>query len=94
MLKKLLEQSKNKNIKVYTLRKSTETEELHLFEGEITSDDKCSLGAKSICDGMSKSDGTNNIFACQPEDKARIECAKQGRKVCGVCVSHLYTTYK
>ena len=78
----------------YTLKRKNETEELHLFEGEFTEADKCTSGFKSICGMMAKADSSGNIFACLDENDARIECAKLGRKVCGVCVSHLYATYK
>jgi hypothetical protein len=42
---------------------------------------------------MDKSESTGNIFACADEDLARKKCAEIGREVCGICVSHLYTTY-
>lgn len=80
--------------KAYTLKQKKETEELHLFEGEFTEPDKCTSGAKSICGMMAKADSSGNRFACLKENDARIECAKIGRKVCGVCVSHLYATYR
>ena len=80
--------------KAYTLKQKKETEELHLFEGEFSEPGKCSSGATSICEMMAKADSAGNVFACKNEDDARIECAKLGRKVCGVCVSHLYATYK
>jgi hypothetical protein len=42
---------------------------------------------------MDKTQNERNIFVCKNEQEAREECAKHGRKVCGTCVSHLYTTY-
>jgi hypothetical protein len=78
---------------VYTLKKMKDTNECHLFKGKMTDIDKCSSSAKSICNKMSKSESEKNIFACKDEDAARTKCAKQGRKVCGPCVSHLYETY-
>lgn len=78
---------------VYTLKKMKDTDECHLFKGKITSTDKCSSNAKSICKKMSKSESEKNIFACEDEDTARSMCAKEGRKVCGPCVSHIYATY-
>ena len=42
---------------------------------------------------MEKSESSGNVFACQSEDEARLECAKKGRQVCGICISHLYETY-
>jgi hypothetical protein len=77
----------------YTLKQKNGTEELHLFEGEFTESDKCTSGLMSVCEMMAKADSSGNIFACLDENDARLECAKLGRKVCGVCVSHLYTTY-
>lgn len=80
--------------KAYTLKQKKETEELHLFEGEFTEPGKCNSGATSICGMMAKVDSARNVFTCLNENDARIECAKIGRKVCGVCVSHLYATYR
>lgn len=80
--------------KAYTLKQKKETEELHLFEGEFTEPGKCNSAATSICEKMAKADSAKNIFTCLNENDARIESAKIGRKVCGVCVSHLYETYK
>lgn len=81
-------------IAAYTLKQKKETEELHLFEGEFTEPGKCNSGATSICEKMAKADSSGNIFACKNENDARTQCAQIGRKVCGVCVSHLYATYK
>jgi hypothetical protein len=81
------------HMKVYALKKDKNTDELHLFEGIMTEANKCNIGAMSVCKGMNKSESESNIFACQSESVVRIECAKIGRGVCGVCVSHLYTTY-
>jgi hypothetical protein len=78
---------------VYTLKRKKDTNELHLFEASPAEDDKCTPKSKSICNKMSKDESSGNIFACQLEDDARISCADQGRKVCGICVSHLYETY-
>lgn len=77
----------------YTLKKKTDTDELHLFEADLTADNKCIPKNKSICNKMKKDESSDNIFLCKPEDIARTECAKQGRFVCGICVSHLYATY-
>jgi hypothetical protein len=78
---------------VYTLKKCKETEELHLFRATPTQDGKCTPEKQSICEKMDVSESEANIFACQKEDAARISAANQGRKVCGICVSHLYETY-
>ena len=42
---------------------------------------------------MKKDESSGNFFACYTEDEARLACARIGREVCGVCVSHLYETY-
>jgi len=76
----------------YTLKKKKGTDELHLFNGSFT-DNNCTSGSESICKKMKKSESSGNIFNCQDEDKARIRCAKKGRGVCGICVSHLYESY-
>lgn len=78
---------------VYTLKKKKDTEELHLFEAAMNLDNSCSPEYNSICKKMNKNESSANIFTCQTENNARIECAKIGRLVCGTCVSHLYETY-
>jgi len=82
---------------VYTMHKKKGTEELHLFEGRMTKpppNAACSVPAYSICRGMEKADAEGSpIFACQPEDVTRKSAANKGRRVCGTCVSHLYTTF-
>ena len=76
----------------YTLKRKKDTNEYHLFKGKMT-EDGCTSGQVSICKKMERDDSSGNIFACKTEDEARLECAKKGRKVCGICVSHLYETY-
>ncbi|WP_202424606.1 hypothetical protein [Duganella levis] len=80
---------------VYTLLEKENTEELHLFEGEMlnTNPETCNVPAKSICRKMNKSESSDTKFACQDEVAARKACASRGRIVCGTCVSHLYTDY-
>lgn len=78
---------------VYTLKKKKDTEELHLFRAKPAPDNKCTPEKESICKRMEKSESSENVFACQSEDEARKECAKIGRKVCGICISHLYESY-
>lgn len=76
----------------YTLKKKKDTEELHLFMGEMT-EDACTSKQQSICKKMNKSESTGNRFQCADESTARKKCAEIGRGVCGICVSHLYETY-
>jgi hypothetical protein len=78
---------------VYSLKQKRDTDELHLFEGVMTSDTKCQPNNLSICQAMHKKDSEQNIFWCEDESSARSRCAAIGRRVCGTCVSHLYTTY-
>lgn len=79
---------------VYTLKKRKDTGELHLFEAyQESGSDSCIPDQESICKKMKKDESEKNLFACQNEDKARNLAANQGRKVCGVCISHLYATY-
>ena len=76
----------------YTLKKKKDSGEFHLFKGRMT-EEGCTSRQLSICEKMDKSESLENIFACEDEDDARKKCAKIGRKVCGICVSHLYTSY-
>lgn len=83
-------------MKAYTLKEHKDSEEIHLFEGNMLPNDpnhKCDSNLKSICKKMGKSDSKGNRFTCATEQEARIEIAKIGRKVCGTCVSHLYESY-
>lgn len=88
---------------VYTLLRNGDSDEYHLFEGELDETVQprtCSVSLKSLCKKMNKgerskgTDGkvTTPPFACKDEATARISCAKRGRSVCGVCVSSLYRT--
>ena len=79
-------------MKAYTLKQKKNTKELHLFEGDFTNEG-CTSSSESICGKMKKNDSAGNVFTCETEDDARKLCAKQGRAVCGTCVSHLYATY-
>lgn len=79
----------------YTLKKKKGTDEYHLFIGTMNPDNGCTSKNKSICQMMKRDEQEgNNIFACQDEESARKKCAEIGRKICGVCVSSLYTTYE
>lgn len=90
-------------MKVYTLLKNGDSDEYHLFEGELNEnvDPKtCTVPLKSICKKMDKGERSKGLdgkvtvppFACQDEAAARVNCAQRGRSVCGVCVSSLYRT--
>jgi hypothetical protein len=77
----------------YTLKRKKDTKELHLFKGKSNPDGGCTSGQISICKKMEKSESEGNVFACKDETEARIKCAQEGRAVCGICASSLYTTY-
>ncbi|MBU0613719.1 hypothetical protein KJ766_00320 [Patescibacteria group bacterium] len=78
---------------LYTLKKKSQTGELHLFEAEEVSKNSCLPNEWSLCKKMNKNSSVENTFLCQTEDSARVLCAETGRKVCGICISHLYETY-
>lgn len=81
-------------ITLYTLKEDKDSGELHLFEGTPTADNTvCVPKKKSICKKMIETNKRKNIFVCKSETTARNECARIGRKVCGSCVSHLYSSY-
>lgn len=81
-------------MKSYTLKRRKDTEEYHLFEGVFAnSSPNCSSNQLSICEKMNKIESDGNAFTCFNEDQARKQIAEIGRPVCGVCTSHLYTTY-
>jgi len=65
---------------------------MHLFEEKIISTGQYSTENTSIYEKMNRSESEKTIFTCKDESTARLKCAKVGRQVCGICVSHLYTT--
>ena len=77
---------------VYTLRAKNDTDEIHIFLADPKPDNKCLSRQNSICRKAGRDESTMKQ-ACLSEQQARTESAKIGRKVCGTCVSHLYTTY-
>lgn len=79
----------------YTLKKRKDTEEYHLFEGNLLYIKKCdtNLVKESICKMMGIDENDGNIFTCEDEDQARLRIAKIGKQVCGVYTSHLYANY-
>ena len=77
---------------VYCLKERIKSGELRLFEATPNTNG-CVPHKSSICKKMSLAETENMIFSCLDENNARLECAKQGRKVCGTCVSSLYATY-
>ncbi len=79
-------------MKAYTLKKRKDTEEYYLFEGDFSLE-PCTSNKLSICKKMDKSESQGNAFTCFNEEQARKRIAEIGRSVCGVCTSHLYTTY-
>lgn len=79
-------------MKAYTLKRRKDTEEYHLFKGDF-SIQPCTSKNESICKKMIKSESQENAFTCFTEEQARKRIAEIGRSVCGVCTSHLYTTY-
>lgn len=81
-------------MKAYTLKKRKDTEEYHLFEGDFKISPNCNSNQTSICKKMDKTESENvNAFTCYTDEQARLKIATIGRPVCGVCTSHLYTTY-
>lgn len=80
-------------MKVFTLKKRKDTKEFHLFEAKMNNENTSCIPDKlSICEKMDINENEQNIFSCLNEQKAREECAEQGRKVCGICVSSLYAS--
>jgi hypothetical protein len=78
---------------VYCLKKRNETGELHIFKAKLIGK-ACIPENESICKKMRISESEATVFTCYSEDAARMECAKQGRNVCSVCVLILDTVYR
>lgn len=77
---------------VFTARKHSETDEIHLFKGRRKPGTGCQTGANSVCREMNSAEGNAVLFQCEDEVAARIKCAGIGRQMCGTCVSTLYET--
>jgi hypothetical protein len=83
---------------LFSLLKKKDTQELHLFITERTSDGKCVVASaddKSICKKLDFKNRANDdqSFHCATANSARKKCAEIGTRVCGTCVSHLYANY-
>lgn len=80
-------------MKAYSFLKKQNTEEKHIFEGDFISGG-CDAETSSICKKATQIQGTwISNAGCLTDQKAREKAAELGRSVCGICVSHLYTTY-
>lgn len=80
-------------MKAYSFIKSAKTEEIHIFEGDFTTNG-CNAENKCICKKVQQSEGAwIDGSICLEQQQAREKAANIGRPVCGDCVSHLYTTY-
>lgn len=80
--------------KFYSFLKDKKTEEKHIFEGDTNPKGGCFADQKSICKKVTNENGNWIPDAiCLNDNIARKKTAEIGRSVCGVCVSHLYTTY-
>ncbi|WP_294959748.1 hypothetical protein [uncultured Flavobacterium sp.] len=78
--------------KAYSFLKRNSTEEKHIFEGEFTTE-SCTAPTLSICQKANKNQGTwITGSTCLTEQSAREKAGAIGKSVCGICVSHLYTT--
>lgn len=79
----------------YSFFELEDSEETHIFEGKFKADGSCSRNFVSICKKVDRSnDEVVEIISCLDEGQARTRAARIGRKTCGTCVSHLYTTYE
>lgn len=79
--------------KAYSFKKKNSTNEIHIFEGKFTID-SCNANSESICKKTKLNEGNwLEGSTCLNEQQAREKAAKIGKSVCGICVSHLYTTY-
>jgi hypothetical protein len=79
---------------LYSIKQRPDTEEYHIFYASWNDADKtCVLKGESICKKMNFDKNAKTISGCQNEKITRVKAAEIGRKVCGICVSNLYTTY-
>lgn len=80
--------------KVYSLKKHSNTGELHIFEGTSTGDSRCSLERTSRCGRVNLNDvDSPSILACASASSMRLRCAEIGADVCGQCVATLYSPF-
>lgn len=79
--------------KSFTLKRKKSTNEYHLFKSFEVKDNSWQTFSSSLCDTSNMDESSvNSKFKLLGEDEARLEVAKIGRKVCGLCVSYLYAT--
>lgn len=77
----------------YSFYKYGDTEEIHIYKGKFTPE-FCDSNNISICGKVNKiKEVTVRVISCLNEEEARKKAAEIGRVVCGVCVSHLYSSY-
>ncbi len=69
-----------------------ESEEWHIFPATSTNPGCDFLTRRSICLDMGWEEAIDKKLACLNENEARMICAEMGRQICGVCISHLYST--
>ena len=82
-------------VQLYTILKRSDTEEYHIFNSDFDAlSGECTFSQNSICNKMDKSQNVQTGSTCKDEYFTRIKAAEIGRRVCGICVSNLYTTYK
>lgn len=78
----------------YSFFKLKNTDETHIFKGRFL-DETCNIKYVSICKKVDRrTDEVIKIKSCLNENETRSKAASIGRDICGICVSHLYTTYE
>lgn len=70
----------------YSFIEQTGTGRVHVFEGEITSED-CAFTIKSMCEAMSlKEDESRQLSICMDENEAKLEADSNAEVVCEACL--------
>ena len=78
---------------MYSIVKKENTNEYHIFKTFIENSGEYEIDEDSICGKCSNQEEIEVNAICKGESRARKLAAEIGSPVCGVCVSHLYSTY-
>jgi hypothetical protein len=78
---------------LFTICKSIETDEYHVYLSIKKADNKCYLKSKkSICGAVEKQDNEKCRNPCVTITELREVAAKIGDKMCGNCMKSIYKT--
>ncbi len=85
--------AKETNI-LYSMFRTNESQEHHLFIVSKVREDGNTLESHSICQRVEFDDRGKKILSAVTSEIARKKAYEIGKAFCGTCISHLYASYK